>query len=1230
MELDSINTHSKTRNTTADLEDLNLILEEGDSRLLNTTERSVAPTESAIFRNNTEESNGEENNTEESAGGEETSSSTNNTEESSDDSTGYRHCSADDLNNGTIIPCSKYEDPFSDTRDIIEDLFYGGQEGVPYSDAYESRRIFWSSLASRNKKEAVKVLNGDATIVSKNLVVKKRFVGAIGLKVVKAIASVAQVCTVAKRIVTNFLPDKQSPELKEIRARFSQTNAALDALSFKLDQLEGKSDFKAILPKLTNFKASVDLGMKKYNKIAKYFKNRDVTSEAKKWLEDLINYVGNSGNIEQQLQLMTDYILEGTDMAFINADKRLISTFRRAEDNDCSKIIPFGVKLLTLIQNAQTLQFFYELNQGLVSVTDDKGYPRDMYNIYVEIVEQYADCSKTVAKYLTTKELCHKGKVIYQPSDESLQPFCLCDFGYGGDKCDISLIGNPNESLISSMLDISQKYKVPGLSDLEDQIHAQTDKIMNSLQESKQEILTEMRSGQQKNKNTVLAAQSLILNQMKTETSRVFGGFTNLKRFFEAALEKERYDRIKWSEKTTSQIVYSIVEVAQQITDSLVSLDKKTVENRYFDELSLHIPVFQRLFEYASSCKSSEHMKEMFSHYLKLNKHYFYVAREALTHAVIGRPDSYLRAHMRGFMTSGCTEEYNEQVKATWEMLLDLHSSTYVMEYWDMFYRRNRALSNKDYDEIIAIDEEKIYLDAQSMMETNLLTREHSLSCPSFIMSEIVGGGCKDGSVFWGQTVKRIKCNDENKNIILGSSGATAEEITCQDNGKWNVNITDLKCVQSCSYDGSNFAIGESRKLPLPNSGYVWVNSEKNVVTESECVYDSLSSTVGWSHYEEEDIDECSSGKDLCGSHGSCVNTNGSYACYCEPGFVFNPGSGCEDINECTAGERGAISCMVSQQLGVCNNTEGSFECICLVGAYKSSNSSEDEECSPCPCHEDGVTMGTCNVKTGECYCRDEVRKEDCSACKVGHFDFPTCRKCEMCNTKGTTDEICDPEDGSCLCNSLTYGKHCDRCCPDLNCEDDYKEFPDCTPIVRHGILSSWSSWSGWSDLGSCTGNDAYGYYQKRTRRRSCDDSNRTRHGKSCKHDKLQDEETRYRSVCKYVTGYAVKISCRWFAGTWGNIQFGIRQNGVECHSYRNTISGVSRCSWYTRSGRQGCNKRFDTTKPVQIRILNDSRNNAYVDYFDVSIDGSDRYWRGHEKMIDKNTGSSWHSAYSG
>ena len=143
--------------------------------------------------------------------------------------------------------------------------------------------------------------------------------------------------------------------------------------------------------------------MVQYHAVAAYFEeNEDIdddelTERGRTLLESLVNYVGDTGDIAKQLQLLTKYILEGSDLAFNG--ERILTTFRRAEKNDCSKILPFGYRLLNLVRNAQKLQYFYELNQGMIDSTDDKGYPKVVYDIYVEVTEQYADCNRNVAKY---------------------------------------------------------------------------------------------------------------------------------------------------------------------------------------------------------------------------------------------------------------------------------------------------------------------------------------------------------------------------------------------------------------------------------------------------------------------------------------------------------------------------------------------------------------------------------------------------------------------------------------------------------------------------------------------------------------------------------------------------------------------------------------------------------------------------------------------------------------
>ena len=675
---------------------------------------------------------------------------------------------------------------------------------------------------------------------------------------------------------------------------------------------------------------------------------------------------------------------------------------------------------------------------------------------------------------------CYHGRIIPLSFDDSL-PFCLCNYGYGGDQCDVSLTTNPDESLISFISNIAKEYKVPGMFDLQDQVEAQTEIILKEVAESKEEIFTEIRSlnsGLEKNRNTVLAAQSLLLNQMKTQTNTALREFQNLQTALEHALEKESYSRIMASERSTSMIVHSIVEVAKEITDTLVSLDRKTVENRYFDELKLHMPVFQRLFEYATdkSDNSIEYLKESFSEFLHENKYYFYVAREAIKHAIIGKPESYLRAQMTGYMTSGCTVEYNDQINKAWAMLMNLHSSTYIMEFWDLDHRLKKARSNRDRDEMASIEQHKKYLIGQSITEAKLFREEQKSSCPSFHMAEIVGGGCKEGFVYRGQAIRNMKCEEENKYVVLKSTGTAIKEFICQDNGDWNIDVDDLICAESCVHEDIHYAIGDTRTLPKPQSGFIWVNFEGNVIEESLCQYNTNEHTADWTHYEERDIDECAAEVDVCGSHGSCMNIEGSYTCNCEAGFVFIPNSGCEDVNECAAGGKGAISCLVTQQLGLCNNTVGGYQCICLSGAYTTSTG----ECKVCHCDEGGVTASHCDGRTGECLCKEKVTGKDCSSCEEkytnfpycnmcapGYFGYPKCMKCK-CNIAGTTTNICNPTNGRCLCASFANGRQCARCCPGLNCEDDYEEFPDCTPIAKYGTLSAWGDWTEWRDLGSC------------------------------------------------------------------------------------------------------------------------------------------------------------------
>uniref|UniRef100_G3SNW3 Latent-transforming growth factor beta-binding protein 2 n=1 Tax=Loxodonta africana TaxID=9785 RepID=G3SNW3_LOXAF len=70
------------------------------------------------------------------------------------------------------------------------------------------------------------------------------------------------------------------------------------------------------------------------------------------------------------------------------------------------------------------------------------------------------------------------------------------------------------------------------------------------------------------------------------------------------------------------------------------------------------------------------------------------------------------------------------------------------------------------------------------------------------------------------------------------------------------------------------------------------------------------------------DIDECANDT-VCGSHGFCDNSDGSFRCLCDQGFETSPsGWDCVDVNEC---ELMLAVCGAA----FCENVEGSFLCLC-------------------------------------------------------------------------------------------------------------------------------------------------------------------------------------------------------------------------------------------------------------------------------------------------------------
>uniref|UniRef100_UPI00358F765B transmembrane cell adhesion receptor mua-3-like isoform X8 n=1 Tax=Myxine glutinosa TaxID=7769 RepID=UPI00358F765B len=113
-----------------------------------------------------------------------------------------------------------------------------------------------------------------------------------------------------------------------------------------------------------------------------------------------------------------------------------------------------------------------------------------------------------------------------------------------------------------------------------------------------------------------------------------------------------------------------------------------------------------------------------------------------------------------------------------------------------------------------------------------------------------------------------------------------------------------------------------------------------------------------------EDIDECSSGN-RCHLNATCLNTAGSYNCNCKPGYS-GTGLHCSEINECSNNNGGCNH--------LCHNNDGSFVCTCHHGYQLSPGSQSQcvdiDECSATnPCHPNATCTNT--VGAYECTCMD-------------------------------------------------------------------------------------------------------------------------------------------------------------------------------------------------------------------------------------------------------------------
>ncbi|KAK4880836.1 hypothetical protein RN001_008982 [Aquatica leii] len=94
----------------------------------------------------------------------------------------------------------------------------------------------------------------------------------------------------------------------------------------------------------------------------------------------------------------------------------------------------------------------------------------------------------------------------------------------------------------------------------------------------------------------------------------------------------------------------------------------------------------------------------------------------------------------------------------------------------------------------------------------------------------------------------------------------------------------------------------------------------------------------------------------------------------------------------------------------------------CREGYWESNDG-----CLKCKCDSDGSYNNICNERTGQCNCKPGIGGAQCNNCLPNYYGFSTtgCKECEPCNKRG---HICDPDTGRCICPPYSHGEFCQLC----------------------------------------------------------------------------------------------------------------------------------------------------------------------------------------------------------
>ncbi|KAM3594381.1 uncharacterized protein V6R79_006868 [Siganus canaliculatus] len=309
----------------------------------------------------------------------------------------------------------------------------------------------------------------------------------------------------------------------------------------------------------------------------------------------------------------------------------------------------------------------------------------------------------------------------------------------------------------------------------------------------------------------------------------------------------------------------------------------------------------------------------------------------------------------------------------------------------------------------------------------------YSCSCP--VGSELVDGtSCRD--INECLTIARIcgegDClNTEGSYTCICADGfATINGGTsCQDVDECS---NDNVCIrgQCVNTDGSYLCLCESGFKFHPDTADCEDQDECKEFGSSVCGTWRCENTIGsyrcfmgcqpglqGEDATDCDIDECLN-ETICGNHGFCKNTDGSFRCECDQGYTNPPGdeSKCVDVNEC---EMSLALCGEA----LCENFDGSFLCICT-----NDNEEFDPITSQCRSLADINEKPDIRVPPSAASAPSAEERKEC------YYDLNDANFCDNVLSRNATKQEC------CCTVGAGWGDNCEiHVCP-VPGRDDYNE----------------------------------------------------------------------------------------------------------------------------------------------------------------------------------------------